>query len=113
MSERSIRLYLEDILDSIDKIEEYVEGLSFEDFRGRPMIIDAVIRNFEIVGEAVRHIPEQVRKENPEIDWKSIVGMRDVVTHHYFGVDLEIVWGTIQRRLPELKKRIKEIISKI
>lgn len=111
MSERSIRLYLEDVLNSIAKIEEYVAGLSFEDFRGKAVIVDAVIRNFAIIGEAGRHIPDQMREQNSVVDWKNIVGMRDVVMHEYFGVDLEIVWRTIQKGLPKLKDVVEKMVA--
>ncbi|MFB6291756.1 MAG: DUF86 domain-containing protein, partial [Candidatus Bipolaricaulia bacterium] len=96
-------LFLEDILDSIAKIEDYTEGLTYEDFQEDEKTIDAVVRNFEIIGEAVNNIPESLKKRYPEVEWKEAVGFRNVMIHEYFGVDSEAVWETIERNLPALK----------
>jgi len=89
---RDFRVYLDDILESIRNIEEYTRGFTFEEFVKDRKTVDAVIRNFEILGEAAKRIPEKVRREHPEIPWKDMVGMRDRLIHEYFGVRLDVVW---------------------
>lgn len=109
MKGRSYQLYLKDILDSIDKIEEYTKDLSFEEFSHNEMVIDAVTRNFEIIGEASKNLPSKIKALGSDIPWNEMAGMRDKVIHEYFGVDLDIVWKTIKHRLPELKTALKKI----
>jgi uncharacterized protein with HEPN domain len=93
---RDALLYVEDILESISKIEEYTRGLSETRFVEDALIQDAVIRRLEVMGEAVKNIPATVRKRYPEIRWKEIAGMRDVVIHGYFGVDARRVWKVVR-----------------
>lgn len=102
-------LFLEDILDSIDKIEDYTEDLTYEDFQEDEKTIDAVVRNFEIIGEAVNNIPESLKKRYPEVEWKEAIGFRNVMIHEYFGVDKEAVWETIEKNLPALKKKVAKV----
>jgi uncharacterized protein with HEPN domain len=106
---RDIKLYLADIKDSAARIEEYVAGMSLEDFRADRKTIDAVVRNFEIIGEASRNVPEDWRKRYPDLDWKAMAGMRNYLAHEYFGISLEIIWKTIKERLPELRTRIEDM----
>lgn len=105
---RPSKLYIKDILDSIKKIREYSKGLTFEEFRVKKIVIDAVVRNFEIIGEAVKNISEDIKSRNREIPWKEISGMRNKVIHEYFGVDLDIVWKTIDS-LPAVEALFKKI----
>jgi len=109
---RDYKLYLEDIQQAIGKIYEYISGLDFEIFKKDSKTIDAVVRNLEIVGEAVKQVPENVRIMHPNIDWKKIAGLRDILIHSYFGVDIEIIWSIIQNNLPELKEQIDNILNK-
>lgn len=99
---RDFEVYLEDILQAISKTRNYVAGLTRESFAQDVMRIDAVIRNLEIIGEAAKMIPESIRGEYPNIEWKKIAGLRDILAHHYFEVDLDIVWDIVQNKLPTL-----------
>ena len=104
------RLYLQHVAQSIHKIETYVsEGK--EKFLGGGLVADAVIRHFEIIGEAVKRLSEDFRESNPAIRWKQIGGFRDVLIHQYFGVDLEQVWNAIVEELPKLKAVILEALE--
>ncbi len=96
MSKREVKLLLEDMLESLKKIRRYTNEISFEEFCSDDKTIDAVIRNFEIIGEAANRIPEEIKLDNPEIPWRSLVGLRNRIIHEYFGVDLEIIWDIIE-----------------
>lgn len=109
MSKRNINLYLDDIKDSIKKIEDFTNSLSFQKFRKADLIIDAVVRNMEIIGEAAKNIPDSVKEKNENIPWNEISGMRNRIIHEYFNVDLEILWKAVQEDIPELKKQINKI----
>ncbi len=105
------RVYLLHILDAIKNIEEFTKGCSKEKFIKAKIIQDSVIRNLEIIGEAAKHVPASVRKKYSSIEWKRIAGMRDILIHEYFGVDLDRVWQVLKVRLPELKEGINNILS--
>ena len=110
MSERDFRLYCADILDSGSAIIEFVNGLSFEQFCNDRKTYSAVIREFEIIGEAVGRLPEALKGRRPDVEWQDIKDFRNLLTHEYFGVDLEIVWKIIEDDLPGLMEAIKEIM---
>jgi len=99
---RSPELYLNDILEAGQAIQSYLTGLSFEQFRSDRMRQSAVIREFEIIGEAVGKLPEELKQASPTVAWTDIKDFRNLLVHEYFGIDLEIVWGVIQKDLPEL-----------
>jgi len=105
-------VFLEDIINSLDKIFKYTKGLEYQDFISDEKTIDAVERNFEIIGEAVKNLPEDFRNNYPNIPFKQVAGMRDKLIHDYFGVDYEIVWKTINAKLPDFYNNIKQIIDK-
>jgi uncharacterized protein with HEPN domain len=111
MKKRNGNLYIGDILDSIRRIEGYVKGLTFKDFIKNKMVVDAVIRNFEIIGEAAKSVPSEMRVKYKKVPWKEMAGMRDKTIHEYFGVDLNIIWKTIKQSLPELKRDIRGILK--
>lgn len=108
--QRDIGLYLDDILESIEKIEEYTQDLTEEEFSRNTETQDAVLRRLAIIGEAVKHLPEDLKEKHKQIPWKQIAGASDIFVHEYFGVGIERVWGTIHEDLSELKKVVKEII---
>ena len=111
MSERGAKLYLADIEDALGKIEKYTSGLSFEQFTSNQQVIDAVVRNFEIIGEAVKNIPSEVASAHPDIPWEKMISMRNKVIHEYFGVDDEILWKTIHEDLPMFKAQIAKMVA--
>ncbi|OGQ44849.1 MAG: hypothetical protein A3H42_01270 [Deltaproteobacteria bacterium RIFCSPLOWO2_02_FULL_46_8] len=105
-------VYLRHVLDAIYSIEEYTSGFSHADFIQQRPIQDAVIRQIEIIGEALKRVPASVRSSAPEIPWQDITGMRDRLIHDYFAVDIESVWQTVQRDIPGLKDRIHKLLTK-
>ena len=108
---RDFKLFLDDIVEALIKIEDYTQGLDLEKFSQDNKTVDAVIRNFEIVGEATKQVPENIRSKYLAVPWKEMAGMRDKLVHAYFGVDKEVLWETITNRIPELKAQIQEIIK--
>jgi uncharacterized protein with HEPN domain len=102
MSERDFRLYLADILESGNAILEFTKGMSFETYRNDRRTCSAVIREFEIIGEAVGKLPDEMKQRHPDVEWQDIKDFRNLLIHEYFGVDQEIVWKIIQDDLPGL-----------
>ncbi|MFX0211312.1 MAG: DUF86 domain-containing protein [Candidatus Hodarchaeota archaeon] len=113
MSSRSLKLFFNDIRNSIDKIKNYIGVMTFTQFKTDQKTIDAVIRNLEIIGEAVKNIPDDITKNYTDVDWRGATAMRDRLIHGYFGVDISIVWETIKNDLPELKKQVDRIWNEI
>jgi len=109
---REYVLYLEDMLRSMERIHEYLENQSFKQFKQNYMAVDAVIRNFEIIGEASKSIPLDIKEKYPEIPWKKMVGLRNLITHEYFGVDYEMIWEIARNNLPQNRSDLKKIITK-
>ncbi|MES1249542.1 MAG: DUF86 domain-containing protein [Chitinophaga rupis] len=111
MSERNLSLLLSDIKVSIGRILEYTAGMTFEAYEADYKTKDAVERNFEIIGEAASRIPDDFKKLNPSIEWRIIKDFRNFIIHEYFGINSQIVWDTIQFRLPDLFQEISKLIS--
>jgi len=110
MSKRTPKLLLEDIIESAKKILQYTKGISFEEFSKDNKTVDAVIRNFEIIGEASNLLPDEIKDKYSEIDWHRIRGFRNRIVHDYFGVDLQIIWKIIFDQIPGLITKISKII---
>ena len=107
---RDYKVYLKDILDSINCIEEYLLDHTFDSFITDRKTIDAVVRNLEIIGEATKNIPDEMREQHADIEWKKISGLRDILIHEYFGVDFEILWDIIQTKLTQLKTSVQALL---
>ena len=109
---RSTILYLEDILESAKNIQNYVGELSYQELIVDRMRLDAIVRNFEIIGEASSKIPQEIRDKYPFIEWRKIADFRNVLAHEYFGIDYEIMWQIIKEKLPNLRKGVQTILEK-
>jgi uncharacterized protein with HEPN domain len=112
MSKRTPDLLIEDILESVNKIKAFTKGMSFDKFIHDEKTIDAVIRNFEIIGEASNRLPEEYRSKHDNVEWKRMIGFRNRIIHDYFGIDHSIVWNIIQKYLPGLGKTLGAIQQK-
>ena len=108
---RDCSLYLKDILHAIESIEAFVEGMDFEAYQADDKTASAVVRKLEIIGEAVKQLPEEVTRLYPDIPWKQVAGMRDKLIHFCFGVDPALIWQTVCNRLPALKSTIREMLA--
>jgi uncharacterized protein with HEPN domain len=109
MSSREWIFRLDDILNALERVEEYTKGLDFKKFEADQRTIDAVIRNLEVVGEAARHIPEVITVDYPSVPWRSLRDMRNILIHEYFGIHTEIIWETICQDLPDLRDQLQQI----
>ncbi|MCX9081845.1 MAG: DUF86 domain-containing protein [Candidatus Methanoperedens sp.] len=109
--QREHDLFLKDILLAIRKIENYTEKLTYEEFLKDELRQDGVVKNLEVIGEAVKNIPQDIKNKKPEIEWKKIAGLRDILTHEYFGINFEIVWDVIMKKIPDLKKSVADLLS--
>ena len=107
---RDYKVFLEDILEAIGKIRRYTNGMSLQAFTADGKTFDAVIRNLEVIGEAVKQIPEDIRSQRPEVEWKRVGRLRDILIHQYFGVDAQIVWDVVQNKLVPLEQAIKALL---
>jgi Uncharacterized conserved protein len=105
-------IYLRHILDAISRIEEYTEGIEYENFMEDHLTQDGIIRQIEILGEATKRLSDEIREKYPDIPWKDIAGMRDKLIHDYLGVDMDAVWGTVEGDIPLLKNKLKDLIEK-
>ena len=108
---RNYNLYLQDVVVAADRVASYVEGVTRDEFEADQMRLDAVIRNLQVIGEAVKKIPDSIQKGYPSIPWHEIAGLRNRVTHVYFDVDINIIWDVVQFELPTLKTQIQRILK--
>ncbi len=110
---RDYRLYLRDILAAMRSIDQFVAGLDYDGFADDEKSSSAVVWKLQIIGEASKNIPQHLRRRHPDIPWKEMAGMRDRIAHSYFGIDLEIVWKVVKKRLPEIQTRVETMLSEL
>ena len=110
MSKRKPDVYLQDILESINHIQQFLDGVSEQDFYENVEKQDAVLRRLEIIGEAVKHLPQHVRNNHPGVPWRQIAGIRDIIIHEYFGVTLEMIWIVATEDIVDLKKEVEKML---
>lgn len=110
---RDYKLFVKDILDAIDKIEEFIGNMEYGEFIQDDKTSTAVVKKIEIIGEAIKNIPRDVRVKYNAIPWKDIVGMRNKITHNYFKIDYEIVWNVVKEKLPALKIQAEQVLKEM
>ncbi len=110
---RGTVMYLRDIIEAMDDIESFVKGMTFDEFKGDKRTFAACVRNLEIMGEAVKNLPENLKDEHDDVPWREVAGMCDKVIHAYFGVSHEIIWKTIHTRFEEFRESIEGILSEL
>lgn len=109
---RSIHLFLEDIITSCAKVLRYTRGMTFEEFVADERTVDAVLRNLQIIGEAAKNIPQEVRDRSTQIEWRKIAGLRDILAHTYFQIEAEIIWDIVQNKVQILQEQIQQLLEK-
>lgn len=109
--DRTYKMYLEDILLAMNRIAEYIADQSFIEFKRDYKTVDAVIRNFEVIGEAAKNMPSEIKEKHTEVPWAEMYLLRNKVSHEYFGIDYEIIWDVASQYLPENKRQIENIIT--
>lgn len=109
---RDFEVYLHDILEAIGKVNAYTAGLTRDQFEEDSKTVDAVLRNLEVIGEAVKGIPDTIRKTYPDVEWREIAGLRDVLIHHYFGINMDIIWDIVRNEIPRLDGSVRSILGK-
>ncbi len=110
--DREFILYLEDMLESMMRIEEYLRKLDFRKFKMNYLVVDATIRNFEVIGEASKNVPKYIQEKYPEIPWRKMYGLRNLIVHEYFGIDYEMIWEIAKSNLPQNRIDLIKIIDK-
>lgn len=111
MPHRNWQLRISDIIGAIENVLDYIEGMTFEQFVADQKTIDAVVRNFIIIGEAASHLPEDFIEMHPDLPWREMSDMRNIVVHEYFGVDNMIVWETLENNLPPLLPLLRHLME--
>lgn len=113
MTPRSVRLFLEDMLEAMAKVQRYSAGMDQAGFNADELVRDAIIRNIEIIGEVARQLPQEFRDKHKEIPWHRMIGLRNIVTHAYFGIDTTIIWEIVSRNIPDIEPMIEALVSEI
>ncbi len=108
---RDFRLYLQDILDAIAKVERYSAGLDLEQFKLDELHIDGINMNLIVIGEAANAVPDDIQQKYPQIDWRNVIGLRNAIAHEYFRLNLDRIWDIVEVEIPELKRLIQDIMS--
>lgn len=110
-SNRDWRLYADDIIESCGKVRRFIAGMTYEAFVADELTRDAVIRNLEVIGEAAKNLPDDVVAKAPEVEWRKVRGMRDVIAHGYFGLDMKVVWDTAKTKVDELQAAVRKLMA--
>ncbi|GBD95736.1 MAG TPA: DUF86 domain-containing protein [Nitrospirae bacterium] len=110
---RNITLYIKDILQNMSDAEDFISGISYEQFTNDQKTLNAVLRSIEVIGEAAKNIPDNIRNLYQDIPWREMAGMRDKVIHFYFGVDKEVIWFVVKERIPDLKPVISRLLREL
>lgn len=113
MKQRSPKIFIKDILTFFKRIEIYTKNFNFEDFQGNQMVIDAVVRNLEIIGEASNNIPKAIKEKYDSISWSEMIGLRNITAHKYFELDLTIIWDIIKKDIPKTKELIEKMSNEL
>jgi len=108
---RDYKVFLQDVLDAIANVAEFVGPMTRNEFEADKKTMHAVVRNLEVIGEAIKSVPPEVRDPNPQVPWQRIAGLRDILIHHYFEIDVDIVWDIVQNKLPELQRQIQAVLG--
>lgn len=108
---RDYNLYLKDILNAMESIQTFIKDTHFEEFKEDDKTSSAIMRKLEIIGEATKQIPDEISKNYPKVPWKEMAGMRDRLIHFYFGIDYQLIWETVTKRIPEVKPLIEKILE--
>ncbi len=109
---RDYRVFLDDILEATRKILEYTAGFSEEQFRVDRKTVEAVVWNLQIIGEAAKNVSKEMRSRHPDIPWRDMAGLRDIIVHQYFGIKLDVIWKVIQKDLPQVEPGIRGILER-
>ncbi|MEY2828333.1 MAG: hypothetical protein RIQ33_191 [Bacteroidota bacterium] len=112
-ADRNSKMYIQDMIESIQYIHEFLAGKSLEDFKNNRLIVDAVVRNFEIIGEAANNMDEVIQENNPHLPWRKMYGLRNLVTDEYFGVDYSILWEIANKNLPQNKTDLENLLQSL
>ena len=110
---KDVSVYLEHVIECIQRIEKFMKGMDKNKFLKDELVQSAVVRQIEVIGEAMKNIPPEFRKKYPNIEWKEIIGTRDKMIHHYFGVDLEFIFDIVKKDIPKLKNQVEDILDKL
>ena len=109
--QRDYKAYLEDIIEAAAAAREFVTGMDKDELGKDRRTRDAVVRNLEVIGEAAKKLPAQMKRDHPEVEWKKIAELRDILVHDYFGIDMDIVWDVVQNKLPVLTEQVRRILD--
>jgi uncharacterized protein with HEPN domain len=110
---RNITLYIGDIIENIDDAQSFIGGMKYESFIGDKKTVNAVVRSIEVIGEASKHIPSDIRAKRPDVPWKDMAGMRDKCIHDYVGIDFEVVWTAVKDELPVIRPKIQSLFDEL